>query len=87
MRYVIEGEWSGYQSSQQRVVHRHVTKNDRLADWVRKTYGIQYTDGTTLALSVRLCKPRERVEETPAYLELIEKCFRKGVSSVAELYA
>lgn len=85
MRYVIEGEWSGYTSSQQRIVHCHVTKNGQLVEWVQKTYCIRYTDGTTLNLSARLCKPRERVKENPSYLELIEECFRAGVSSVAEL--
>lgn len=86
-RFVIEGEWSGYRSSQQRVVHRQVYPGGRnkLREWAEKTHGIRYTDGTMLYLTVRDCKPRERVKEIRGYTSLIEDCFHNQVSSVAEL--
>jgi len=87
-RFIIEGEWSGYTSSQQRVVHRKVYPGSRkkLRAWAEKTYGIQYTDGTMLYLTVRDCKPRERVKENLGYTSLIEDCFYADVMSVAALY-
>lgn len=88
-RFIIEGEWSGYTSGQRRVVHRQVYPASRklLRAWVEKTRGIQYTDGTMLYLSVRDAKPRERVKEIRGYTELIEDCWSRDVTSVAELYA
>lgn len=84
-RHVIEGTWTGYTSSQEHVVHRVVTTRPKFVEWVRDTYGITYTDGTKLLLTVRPCKPREHVKEIHAYDSLIDQCFREGVASVAEL--
>lgn len=86
-RFVIEGEWSGYRSSQQRIVHRQVYPGGRkkFREWAEKVGGIRYTDGTMLYLTARDCKPRERVKEIRGYTSLIEDCFYKQVSSVAEL--
>lgn len=85
-RFVIEGEWSGYTSAQQRVVHRKVYPSNRkkLRAWAEKTHGIRYTDGTMLYLHVRDAKPRERVQEINGYTRLIEDCFYLDVDSVAE---
>lgn len=83
-RYILEGEWSGYRSGQCRVVHRTVTTNpERYKD----LSSIRYTDGTTLDLTLRKCKPRERVEIRDSYGKLIEKCLSQGVDSVDALYA
>ena len=86
-RFIIEGTWSGYRSSQQRVVHRTVHKGNmkRLRAWAEKTRGIQYTDGTMLYLTVRDCKPREKVKEIKGYAKLIQDCLLYDVSSVTEL--
>ena len=83
-RYIIEGEWSGYRSSQQRVVHRtvHSSAFKRLRAWAEKTHAIYYTDGTALNLSVRDCKPRERVKEIKGYVSLIQDCAHYDVNSV-----
>ncbi len=88
-RFIIEGEWSGYTSAQRRVVHRKVYGSERkmLKAWAEKTYGIRYSDGTMLVLSVRDCKPRERVQQIDGYTSLINDCFYKGVDSVEALYA
>ena len=71
-RFVIEGEWTGYTSAQRRVVHRKVYPSSykRLREWAARTHGIRYTDGTMLLLSVRDCKPRERVKEIAGYNSL-----------------
>ena len=86
-RFIIEGEWSGYKSSQQRIVHRQVYPHSRkkLREWASRAHHIRYSDGTMLSLSVRDCKPRERVQEICGYTELIESCFHHRVTSVDEL--
>jgi hypothetical protein len=88
-RFVIEGEWLGYRSSQDRIVHRtvHPGSFKKLRAWAEKTYGITYTDGTRLALSVRDCKPRERVAEIHGYTSLIQDCAHYDVTSVNGLIA
>lgn len=88
-RFIIEGEWSGYRSSQQRVVHRTVHKGSfkKLRAWAEKTHGIRYTDGTMLYLTVRDCKPHEKVKEIRGYVELISDCAYYDVSSVEALDA
>ncbi len=85
MRFVIEGEWSRYTSSQQRVVHRVVTDRQDIVEWVRKTHAIRYTDGTSLVLSVRPCTFREKVVEIHGYDLLIDKCRLAGCDSVQAL--
>ncbi len=86
-RFVIEGEWLGYRSSQDRIVHRTVHKAayKALRAWAEKTHAIVYTDGTRLRLSVRDCKPREKVQEIHGYDSLISACCRHDVSSVDAL--
>lgn len=88
-RFVIEGTWSGYTSAQRQVAHRMVYSGamKRLRAWAEKTYAIRYTDGTSLILSVRDCKPRERVQQIAGYRELIEDCAHYDVSSVDGFYA
>ena len=87
-RFVIEGEWSGYRSSQQRVVHRQVYAGARkkLRAWAEATHAIYYTDGTALYLTVRDCKPREQVKELRGYTSLIEDCAFYGVNGVEALH-
>lgn len=86
-RFVIEGEWSGYRSSQQRVVHRTVHSGafKALRAWAEKTHGISYTDGTMLFLRVRDCKKGERVAQIHGYDSLIGRCAALGVASVQAL--
>lgn len=86
-RYVLEGLWRGYSSSQDRVVHRQVIQSYRkeFIAWLQKTFCIRYTDGTTLELTIRPCTPREKVAEKLSYTSLIEDCFYNNVTSVADL--
>jgi hypothetical protein len=84
--YEITGEWSGYRSSQSRIVHREYTKNKAFAEKVRELRSIRYTDGTFLDLDVRQMEYRERKQkEIPGYTSLIRDCIAKGVNSVEEL--
>ena len=82
-RFVLEGEWSGYNSGQKRVCHRTVETDTKPFD---KLKSITFTDNTTLDLSIRPCAPRERVKEIHGYDSLIRKCINAGVDSVKELY-
>ena len=88
-RFVIEGEWIGYRSHQDRVVHRQVYKGafKKLRAWAEKTHCIRYSDGTSLVLSVRDCKPGERVKEIRGYTRLIDDCAHFDVASVEALQA
>lgn len=88
-RFIIEGEWSGYRSTQRRVVHRtvHPASSKKLKAWAKKTTVILYTDGTGLHLTVRDCLPRERVKEIRGYVSLINKCMLYDVNSVHALPA
>lgn len=83
-RFVVEGTWSGYSSSQRRVAHREVV-HASLAAAIQRLGAIRYTDGTSLYLSVRPAMPRERVEINNQYGDLIRQCLRAGVNSVAAL--
>ena len=88
-RFIIEGTWSGYIASQRRVVHRtvHSAIFKILRAWAENTHAIHYQDGTALCISVRDCKPRERVREIHGYDSLIYDCYFHKVDSVAALYA
>ncbi len=80
----MEGEWSGYTSQQQRVVHREVTLFPAEVAHLR---GITYGDGTSLLLSLRECEPRERVVAIRGYCSLVRAAARLNKSwvHVAEL--
>lgn len=80
-RYIIEGEWGGYHSGQRRIVHREViTPNNKwLARW-EALQSIQYSDGTTLSISLRQAKPRERVQQILGYKSLIRDALYSGES-------
>ena len=86
-RFIIEGTWSGYNSGQRRIVHRtvHTASYKKLRAWAEKTHAIYYTDGTSLNITVRNTKPRERVKEIRGYVSLIADCAYYDVSSVAAL--
>jgi hypothetical protein len=75
-RFVLEGEWSGYVSSQQRVVHRETITARRAKTFVLSA--IQYTDGTTLRITVRPAQPREKIEERRSYSALIREAEATG---------
>lgn len=86
-RFVIEGEWSGYTSSQRRIVHRTVHKDcfKYLRKWAENNHSITYTDGTALHISVRDAKHRERVKEIHGYDSLISDCAYYNVNRVSDL--
>lgn len=82
-RWLIEGTWRGYRSSQDRVVHRSITKDRKIAEQIGKQYGITYTDGTTLELTVRPLNKGERVKDLKnSYGSLICDCLRYDVWTV-----
>lgn len=83
--WVIEGEWSGYTSSQRRVVHRVYERSKDFADKVQKLGSIIYTDGTALYLSVKPHRGRKVEREIHGYDSLIRDCIAKGVNRVALL--
>jgi len=87
VRFIIEGEWSGYTSGQQRIVHRsvHAGSYKKLRAWAEKAFAISYTDGTCLYIKVRDCKPRERVQQILGYKSLIADCAYYDVNSVFAL--
>ena len=86
-RFVIDGEWSGYNSGQTRIVHRTVHNGafKKLRNWAEEAGCIVFSDGTVLTLQARDCKPEERVQEIHGYDKLIEDCAFYKVKSVNEL--
>ena len=84
MRYVLEGTWSGYTSKHSKVCHRTVVFDP---NYCNKITSIRFTDGTTLDLTLRKCKPREKVVELEGYTSLIDKCTLRGIDSIDALHA
>jgi hypothetical protein len=77
-RFVVEAEWCGYTSSQTRIVHRTVETTFRAGfeNIGHHTFG----DGTTLFVTVRDAKPRERVHQNFGYKKLLDElAWRKWV--------
>lgn len=74
-RFIVEAEWTGYTSSQQRIVHRSVETLFR-AGYDRVKWH-SFSDGTGLAVSVRDCKPREKVKEIHGYSSLLRDAAMK----------
>ena len=85
-RFVIECEWSGYRASQRRICHRAV--ETRHIEAYRAIHTIAFTDGTTMRVSVRQCKPREKVKEIRGYPSLLRDAVTReltGYISVNDL--
>ncbi|HZZ82028.1 MAG TPA: hypothetical protein VFE62_26245 [Gemmataceae bacterium] len=76
-RYILEGTWSGYHSAQRRIVHRQLFRKPVNLSCIR------YTDGTTLDISVRPAKPRERVKEIHGYTSLVRDALAIGKDYVS----
>lgn len=90
MPFMIEGEWRGYRSSQDHVVHRTFTSNRKWAERVKAIgYGIEFSDGTMLILRVTEFKGRRKSNwrEIHGYDALISDCARYGVHSVIAVNA
>ena len=87
MRYIIEGEWTGYRSSQQHVCHREVYKSNKKVskyiEAVKRIFSIPFSDGTSLLLSVREAKPREKVQEKLGYTTLIRDAVYKEMDKIS----
>jgi hypothetical protein len=85
-RYEITGEWSGYRSGQQRIVHREYTADKKYVDKIKNLGFICYTDGTTLNLKIRTMKTGERKQNTiDSYSRLIRDCIDANTNNVVDL--
>lgn len=81
--FVLEGEWTGYKSSQRRIVHREkIAHTSWRVPNLRKLHAIVYTDGTSLILHLRDKKHREKVEEIHGYTKLIREAEMVGAARV-----
>lgn len=83
MRYVLEGEWTGYSSSQRRIVHRWVISEKRAKNF--KLRSIVFRDNTSLIISVRPATFREKVDILNSYGDLIWDAEQTGKSRVTVL--
>jgi hypothetical protein len=86
-RYVVECVWSGYVSSQSRPCHRTVERN--FIERFKALHTIAFTDGTTMSVTVRECKPREKVTEIRGYSSLLRDAVmdgHKGYVSVTDIH-
>lgn len=85
-RYLIEGTWGGYTSSQSHICHKEVITDKKLAKWCQENYAIVFTDGTSLTLSCRELNKGERVKDQKiGYKSLIRDCAYYNVNSVDAL--
>lgn len=82
MRYLLEGEWTGYTSSQRRVVHREIIRDKRRVERLRDLRVIVYTDGTSLLLSLREMRRGEKANEIHGYRALVREAEMRGGSRV-----
>ena len=84
MRHVLEMTWSGYTSSQSHCVHREIVNPKRFAGLTR----IVFTDGTCNVVSIRECRPREKIVPIRGYGSLLDQIARlklTGVVRIADL--
>ena len=88
MRYIIEGEWRGYRSSQDHVCHREVYKSGRkvslFIETLRRMHSIPFSDGTALIVTVHEAKPREKVKEIHGYTDFIRKAVYAEMDKVSK---
>jgi hypothetical protein len=91
LRYEITGEWSGPKNpagDYTRLCYRETTTNEGLIQFVSRTHGIQFSDGTMLFLR---CRPLGVTEQGKSdmlgYSELVHDCFMANVDSVDALNA
>ena len=75
-RYVLEGIWSGYHAAQKQPCHRTVTRTPNL---YKDIHSIIFTDNTYMTISLRECKPRERVTEIHGYDSLFNKIIGRAL--------
>lgn len=88
MRWILQGTWSGYRSSQSHVCHRTVLTNKKAAERYAKISAVVFTDGTTMSIEVRPCLVREKVQVIHGYDSLLaDFAYRdmEGYCSVASL--
>lgn len=84
-RYVLEGIWSGYRSSQSRPCHREIITRKSTLEYFSKLAGVRFTDGTTMDFSTRKCLPRERVKLIHGYDDLIWKIRLKKMTGMVNV--
>lgn len=76
-RYIVECVWSGYRPNQSKPCHRRVMPKARALRFAAIS-SVQFTDGTSMSVSVRPAKPREKVKEINGYTSLLNKFLDAG---------
>lgn len=76
-RYIVECVWSGYHAGQVKPCHRRVMPKARALRFAALS-SVQFTDGTTMSVSARPAKPREKVIEIDGYTHLLNKFLDAG---------
>ena len=69
-RWIIEGQWSGYTSSQSHCCYRQIF-DEKKAKAIESMHRIMFSDGTCLYLSARPAKFREKIVEQKSYQRLV----------------
>ena len=76
-RYILEAIWSGYHSGQSKPCHRTVTRRPGLYKDIKS---VIFADNTHMTVSLRECKPREKVHEIHGYNQLFDKIIGRGLT-------
>lgn len=74
-RYVVECVWGG--PSRSWTCHRRVHPKARALRYAQIT-SVQFDDGTSMSVSVRPAKPREKVREINGYTTLLNRFIDAG---------
>ena len=80
-RVVLEGEWTGYNSSQRGIVHRTVLP-EISAKRFAHLHTIVFSDGTSLILHQHPVKRGEKIDVKDTYGSLIREASKIGDSLV-----
>lgn len=83
-RFVLEGTWGGYRSSQSRVCHLTFIKPYQ-AKQFEKITGIRFSDGTSMGITVRPAKPREKLREIHGYDSILERAYYRKLEGFVDI--
>ncbi len=78
-KHVVECVWTGYRG-QLVPCHCVVIRYKREIQALSKIHTIGFTDNTSMSVTMRPKKPREKVREIHGYDRLLDKCVHAGLT-------
>lgn len=81
-QWILNGTWSGYSSSQTKIVHTAIISAEQY-EKAKHLHTIMYADGTSLSLEFSEYNPNYPVHEKLSYKSLIDEAIKLGKSTVS----